>query len=66
MKFTRTAYTDQSVTKVLAEIVNDAGLKELPTMNSNLHARRHREEHSDQVRITVTVERVQLPQRARQ
>jgi len=58
MRFSRTAYTDLSVHKVLAEIVNDASLKELPTMNSGLYSRCHREDHPDQVRITVIVERV--------
>jgi hypothetical protein len=65
MRFTRTAYTGLPVNKVLAEIVNDAGLNELPTTNSELYSRRHREERPDQVRITVIVERVGAKARKR-
>jgi len=61
MKFTRTAYTSLPLSKVLAELVNDAGLHDLPTMNRELYSRRHREERPDQVRVTVIVERVGSP-----
>lgn len=64
MKFTRTAYTANSVKTVLDEIVNDARLNDLPTINSDLHARRHSTEHPEQVRITVIVERVPTNRRA--
>jgi hypothetical protein len=57
-KFTRTAYTGLSLRSVLREIVNDARLDDLPTMNSELYPRRHEENHPDRVRITITVEHV--------
>lgn len=58
MKFTRTAYTGATLRSVLAELVNACDLKDLPFHNGDLHARRHSEEHPDEVRITITVERV--------
>ncbi len=58
MKYTRTAFTGSPIASVLDNLVDAANLKDLPFHNGDVHARRHSADHPDQIRITITVERV--------